>query len=471
MAGLRILLVRPRPAPETIGLQHLMLVEPLELEVLGALSGPGDEVTIADMLLERRPLEQILRETRPDLVGVTGYITHVPAILACCRLAKRVLPGVPTVVGGVHVETCPEDVDDEAVDFRVVRNATRAFPLLLDYLRGGGALPAGILRGGGRATPEALPAFDFYYPLPRRDLTRRHRGRYFYVFHRPVALLKTSFGCPHRCSFCFCRRITDDHYHARPLDDVIDELRAIEEREVYIVDDDFLLSPARVGDFLGRLRDLRIDKHYLAFGRADFVVEHPELVRDFSRAGLRTLIVGLESFDDLELAGYHKRTSRRINEQALRVLRACGVECYAAVITSPHWSEAEFRGLGDTLLALGVKFVTLQPLTPLPGTGVSVDEDRLLVPRTRYGVWDLAHAVIPPTRMSTARYYESLLALYERVLLRPRHLLQHALRYPVANQWQLARGLQRVRRQYQSCIREARALDAQDPVRPADAVQ
>jgi hypothetical protein len=31
---MKILFVRPKPSKETIGLQHVMIVEPLELEVL-----------------------------------------------------------------------------------------------------------------------------------------------------------------------------------------------------------------------------------------------------------------------------------------------------------------------------------------------------------------------------------------------------------------------------------------------------
>lgn len=464
---MRILLVRPRCAPETIGLQHIMLVEPLELEVLGALVAPEDTVEIADMLLERRPLEGILRESAPDVVCVTGYITHVPGMKACCRLAKSVRPAVRTVAGGVHVETCPDDADDPAIDFRVVRNATRAFPRLLEHLRRGDPPPQGVLRPGEVVSREALPPLDFHYPRPRRELTRRYRKHYFYVFHRGVALLKTSFGCPHRCRFCFCRRITDDQYFARPLDDVIDELRGIEEREVYVVDDDFLLSPARVAGFVRGLRDAGIDKHFLVFGRADFIAEHPALIEEFRGAGLRTVIVGLESFEDAELAAYRKRTSRGVNEAALRVLEACGVECYAAMITSPHWSEEDFRRTGDILLDLGVKFVTLQPLTPLKGTELEVDDADLALERDDYARWDLAHVAIRPTGMSAARYYENLLALYDRVVFAPRHLLQHARRYPLTSQWKLAWGLYRVRRQYLARIAEAHA---QDPVHPTDPV-
>ncbi|HRQ29880.1 MAG TPA: hypothetical protein PLU49_07380, partial [Saprospiraceae bacterium] len=53
--GLKILMVRPKPSPETIGLQHLMVVEPLELEILYALKRPQDEALIVDLIIEKKP--------------------------------------------------------------------------------------------------------------------------------------------------------------------------------------------------------------------------------------------------------------------------------------------------------------------------------------------------------------------------------------------------------------------------------
>jgi len=79
---------------------------------------------------------------------------------------------------------------------------------------------------------------------------------------------------------------------------VIDELEGIREKEIYIVDDDFLLSRSRVSEFIRLLHERNIRKKYLLYGRADFIASNPDLIRDFKNAGLRTVIVGLESFID-----------------------------------------------------------------------------------------------------------------------------------------------------------------------------
>lgn len=54
---LSILLVRPKPPKETIGLQHVMICEPLELEYLvGNIDKDKASVEIIDMILEKNLL-------------------------------------------------------------------------------------------------------------------------------------------------------------------------------------------------------------------------------------------------------------------------------------------------------------------------------------------------------------------------------------------------------------------------------
>ncbi|MCU0371237.1 MAG: radical SAM protein [Bacteroidales bacterium] len=297
----------------------------------------------------------------------------------------------------------------------------------------------------------SLPPYDFFFPVPDRTLTKKYRGKYFYVFHNKVALMKTSFGCPFNCKFCFCRKITGDIYHARPLAEVIDELQGIQEKEIYIVDDDFLLDPGRISSFIRLLKERDIRKKYLVYGRADFIAAHPDIIRGFKEVGLRTVIVGLESFFDDELIDFNKRTTGSMNELAMKILNKSGVDCYAAVIISPSWGYKEFEAAAKTMNALGIKFVNLQPLTPLKGTGIDVDEGSLVIKRSDFEKWDLAHVSIRPEKMSTAEFYRCILKLYEDIIYKPRHLFSF-MKHPPAMQVKMYRGLRKVRKQYKSNI-------------------
>ena len=84
---MRVMLVRPAVPPHTIGLKHIMICEPLELEYVAAGLN-GHDVEIVDLILERG-FESRLRRFRPDVVGTSCYISGVNEVIKICRTAKR----------------------------------------------------------------------------------------------------------------------------------------------------------------------------------------------------------------------------------------------------------------------------------------------------------------------------------------------------------------------------------------------
>ena len=453
---MKILFVRPRQSPETIGLQHVMLVEPLELEVMASLVDDDDKSCIIDMILEKRSIKYFIEREKPDLFCVTGYITNVPEMKEYCRTAKKWNPKIIAIVGGVHCEVCPEDLNDEFIDFRVIRNATTVFPLLLKHIKYKEKFPAGVLRFKEKPDLEKLPAFDFSFPFPDRNLTEKYRKRYFYIFHNKVALLKTAFGCPYNCNFCFCRTITRDHYFERPLQDVIQELSQIKEKDIYIVDDDFLSGRNRVQKFIEAVQLADLKKNYLLYGRADFIADNPDIIASFNEIGLKTVIVGFESFSDKELIKYNKEINSEMNKKAMDVLNKYNIDCYATIIIPPEWGREEFEECKTTLLKLGIHYVNLQPLTPLPGTEFIVNNENLVFPYSDHHKWDLAHISINPEKLDIADFYEAILKLYRAILYQPRYLLSYLKNYSIPMIYKMIRGVYLVQKQYLRKIKQVK---------------
>jgi radical SAM superfamily enzyme YgiQ (UPF0313 family) len=451
---MKILLVRPRQPENTIGLQHLMVVEPLELEVVGALVQPPDEVVIVDLILEPEPFEHFLERERPDVVGFTGYITNVGVVQELARRTKRFDSSIRTIIGGPHAEVCPQDFDIPEIDFRVVRNATTQFLPLLDHLAGKGPLPGATLAAGQACDWGRVPDFDFTYPLPRRDLTNKYRSRYFYLYQDRVALLKTSFGCPYSCTFCFCRLLTGGRYHVRSLDAVFEELEGVSEREIYIVDDDFLVSRDRVLAFIDGVRQRGLKKRFQVYGRADFIADNPDVIEAFRAIGLSVVIIGLESFDDSDLVSYNKRLLAEVNIRAMEVLNANAIDVYATIILSPSWTAADFACLDGFMRRLKIRFANLQPLTPLPGIEYRVDQAELIERRDDWAKWDLAHVTVRPAKLTVREFYAETMRLYRRMIWRPSNLIRN-FKYPLHMQVRIIRGLRRVDRQYARELRDA----------------
>ena len=196
---MKVLLVRVRPHPQSVNLQSFMVCEPLELEyVYAALKAHGHEVEILDMILDKRSFARVLKGGGYELVCFTGYITHVGEIKRHARAAKKILPRCMTAVGGVHAEVVPADFEDESIDCILWANGLDTICSIAD-----GCPPKdvpGVYREG-KAKPPLVRREDEIFP--DRTSTAKYRDSYNYIYHDKCATIKTSFGCPYDCKFCF----------------------------------------------------------------------------------------------------------------------------------------------------------------------------------------------------------------------------------------------------------------------------
>ena len=445
---LRILLLRPRPPKETIGLQHVMICEPLELEYLvGNIDKAKASVKIIDMILEKKPIEFFINKYKPHIVGMTAYITHVGAVKEIARKIKRLSNQTITVVGGVHAEVVPEDFTSKYIDCIICSNPLETFNKIIDRVRAG--VDTKEIEGTYVKGKKHLRTSSYNILPPDRSSVKKYRKKYYYMFHNPCALIKTSLGCPYTCSFCFCKEITGGKYFARKIDEVMEELESIKEREIYIVDDDFLFNENRLNLFCDELEKRNIHKRFLVYGRADFIASHEKVIGRLSRHGLSAVIVGVESVREKDLKDFNKRSSLENNEKAIRILQKYGIELYATMILQPDFTKQDFKQIEDYIVGLNVSFVNLQPLTPLPGTDIYDDyKDKILVSRKDYAMWDLAHIVLEPEHMSIREYYYQIIRTYASIVLRPKNIIKMLRKYGVKEVAKMWWGSQFVTMQY-----------------------
>jgi hopanoid C-3 methylase len=458
----KILLVRPAPHRDSVGLQSFMVCEPLELEYAAAAAkGEGHVVVLADLIFERRPFSRILSEERPDIVAFTSYIVHVGVVKELAREVRRHDPLIATVVGGVHAEVVPRDFEDESLDFVLHSRALEAWSLLLRNLSGAPGerssfaawrrdIP-GMWDGPGKCY-DANPLVPMVHP--DRSLSEKWRHRYDYIFHSRCALLKTSMGCAYGCEFCFCIRIARRKLVERPLPDVIEEIEEISESNVFVVDDNFLFRPERVLEFCERLDAAGIEKRFLVFGRADFVVQHPEVVERFKRSGLTAVFMGLESFREQELSEMDKRVDVETNARAVAILAGLDIECHAGIIVGPDWGPHDFAHLCRWLDRLGRPYVNIQPLTPMPGTPLFERmKESIVVPRDRHEFWDMTHLVVEPTRLTRRAFQWNIVKAYYRTTTGLSSHFRILRRYGWSVYLRTARGSLHLTRQYLRMIR------------------
>jgi len=450
---MNILLVRPKPHKDSINLQSFMICEPLELEYISSyIESFGHNVEIIDMLLEKKPLSSFIQKHRPDIVGFTAYLPHVQIIKDYSKSVKEVDSTICTIVGGIHAEVVPQDFEDSNIDYIIKANGLKTFKEIIDSIQRKNEKEeiAGVWRNLDKVYTIDT---EFKYPFPDREKTAQYRNKYNYIYHEKCATIKTSFGCPYKCEFCFCVQITQSKYFERDIKNVIEEIKTIKEKNVFIVDDNFLVSVNRIKEFCSLLDENKISKNFIMFGRADFIVNNEEVIELLKAHGLKAIFVGIESFKEEDLNNFNKRTTVDMNVRAVRILEKLGLECYSGIIVGIDWEKRDFDNLIKFLNIFEMPMLNIQPISPMPGTPTyNKYQNQIVVPREKYELWDMAHLLIEPSKMSRGKFYYNILRTYYMTALGLKAHIYIIKRYGLKIYWRTFKGSLYITWQYLKLI-------------------
>ncbi len=414
-----ILLINPpncgRSIPEErYGIDSLRQIfrgEPLALETLAGNLG-GHQVRIVDLKAEPEGLHAALTEFRPQLVGLTAVTCEANTAL---RLAAQVKEscGATVVVGGVHASNDPEFFNRSEIDYVVVGLGKQSFRELADALAGASAPSAvpGVAKtrpGTPLAwQPRAFGRADLVEHLPPRyDLVERYRQHYtLKSLGLEMGFVASAFGCPFDCSFCCIAGLTGGRYLTLDIEAVVRDIQMLADLPVVrLVDANTFGHPEHARKLSRRIREAGIHKSFLADVRADTVVRHPDLLREWKEIGLRSVVIGFEEINDARLEGMNKTSSATLNREAIRILHEIGLTIVGDFIISPDYDEEQFAKLASYLVENPIDLPIFTVLTPLPGTPLHRQmREQILIHDFDY--YTLTNAVVP-TRLSERTFYE-----------------------------------------------------------------
>jgi radical SAM superfamily enzyme YgiQ (UPF0313 family) len=401
---MKVLLLYPSLRKEILGYGDMGAVgEPLALEYLAAgAMEDGHETRILDMRLHPDELEQSLLSFEPDVVGITGYSMHVLRNLATCRLIKSLVPNCYTVAGGHHATLLPEDFFQPQIDFVVRGEGVHPFRALLRGLESGGTpppIPGVYARQGNVFVDGGEPlSYDIdSIPPPDRSLTTADRQNYFIDWMKPIALLRTTVGCPYRCSFCSLWKIQDGRYHMRDIERVVGEIASVREDCIFLVDDEAFINGRRMQALADALRATGLRKRYFTYCRIDTLLRQPKLMSAWREIGLERLFIGIEAVTPDELKDYNKKLEVAQIEQGLRAAASLGIAVFGGFIVNTGYTARSFKQLVRFIEHNRVDYPSFTVLTPLPGTAALETFDQVTEcqpnGRPNWELFDLQHAV------------------------------------------------------------------------------
>lgn len=404
---MKVMLVRPKPDRKSLGLTDLMHCEPLDMEYVGTLvKSLNHDVLLVDLQVDRRSIKYYLKKYNPDVVLFTSYLLHVNVIKKYSDIVKKYNNKIITGVGGVQSEVTPELFKYKNIDYILGINGMKNVEILLNSIE-------------KNIEPKFITdKIDKNYKLPvvDRSLTKRYRKKYYYSYRMPCALLKTSFGCPYHCSFCFCTRITNYEYYVRELEPVMQEIMDLEEDSIFIVDDNFLVDKERIKVFCELLDKYKIHKSFYYSARADYIANNEDVIELLAKHGFDTVFVGLESFKQEDLDKFNKKIDVETSEKAAKILEKHNVELHASAIVGRDWDKEDFKNFSKWLHTIKYRYINFMSVCPLPGTDIYDDLKKdLLFREDEYEKFDFMHVMLRPTNLKTSQYYIEILKIYFRV--------------------------------------------------------
>jgi radical SAM superfamily enzyme YgiQ (UPF0313 family) len=333
----------------------------------------------------------------PQVVGITVHLTFAQRAYALADWFRR--RGAVVVLGGLHVQSCPEEARPHA-DAIAIGEGVALWPRILADVE------AGRLRPEYQSDYRAPYASD---PAPSRELVPRRS------FLTTTSVIATR-GCHNRCGFCYLS--TEGlrmPYQVRDVDQIAREIALDGQPYAVFVDNNLGSRPEYLRELCRALRPLEII--WSAAVSID-VSDDPSLVREMALGGCTGVFVGFESLSLANLDDARKRTPAPSDyARRVAILHDHGIQVNGSfVLGFDHDGPEVFEETAAWVEAQRLECATFHILTPYPGTPLFrklESEGRLL--HRNWNLYDTAHVVFEPRRMSVRELEAGYAWIYRRL--------------------------------------------------------
>lgn len=194
--------------------------------------------------------------------------------------------------------------------------------------------------------------------------------RYGYeLLGRNFALLETSRGCPHSCTYCYLGMYPK--YRLKSPERVVEEVRTLLEatptRSIYFIDLEFAIHRRHCEGVLEALIDSGLKFRWCCQTRADSV--DLDLLKKMKRAGCRLVHYGVETGSSRVMEIVNKRLAFDDVRQAIRLTREAGMDsaCFF-MMGFPTETKEEIHQTVHFAKELSPTYASFHVATPYPGT-------------------------------------------------------------------------------------------------------
>jgi len=345
------------------------------------------EVKLLDADAEEMRVEEIaevIREFKPDLVGITAFTMTWSTVWEIAVAAKRVDPAVTVCLGGPHVALYYRETLEEVpeVDYCVCGDGEEALLLLLALLENRTLtdfhkmeqmrkIPGIVFRAGDDIHRNDFARMEDLDALPFPDRTQLNIEKYYCILGQEQVgtTMISSRGCPYQCTYC---NTPDKTYRKRTADNIVDEMEECVRlgiREIFFFDDLFNIKAKDVIKLCEEILRRGLKVRWAFRGRVNDVTD--EMMRKLKEAGCERIQYGIEKADDESFRRVKKTTTIAEVINAVTLTKKYGLLVVGNfLIGTPGETREDIMRIIDFSLRLPLDFAEFSIFIPLAGTEI-----------------------------------------------------------------------------------------------------
>ena len=371
---MKILLISPQFGIKRKILSKFINYNSLAIEIVAALTPDNHEVV---MINENN--RNIDFEDEYDLVGISCLTCNA---IRGYRIADKFREkGITVVLGGYHPSALPIEAKEHA-DSVVIGEAEGSWPQLLNDFENKKIKP--FYKSNEGVDPKLIP---FAKRVEKNIST--------------ITQIQATRGCPVGCEFCAISKIEGQNFRARPIKNVIDEIKSINNKNLFFVDASLTIDPNYTKALFKEMKELNIK--FDCFGNINILAKDEELLRLASEAGCNKWFIGFESFSQKTINSMNKKTNK-IEEYNVAIdkiknhgMMITGLFMYGFDSDTPQVFDNTLQVLYD----LRIDTASFSVVTPYPGTSLfnKLDKENRILTKD-WSQYNEGSVVYKPKNMS-----------------------------------------------------------------------
>ena len=281
-----------------------------------------------------------------DLVAISCRTATVPrAYEIADKFRKR---NIPVVIGGYHPSALPEEAKQHA-DAVVIGEAEISFSKIIEDIQ----------KNKLKNYYETDPVDPKIIPHARRDILD---------YYLPIAAIEATRGCPVNCDFCFVHKVKGDIHRKRPIENVIDEIKTIKQKNIFFFDASLTTNPKYTKDLFKQM--IGLNKKFYCYGNVNVLARDEEFLKLASEAGCISWCIGFESISQKTMNNIGKTTNKiQDYKKAIEKIKDYDMNITGSFIFGFDEQETStFEETMSMLNQLDIDVACFNILTPFPGT-------------------------------------------------------------------------------------------------------